>query len=117
MKMKNSRLNRCHGFASIVEVVIASVIFVVAAFGILTSVSAMRPEATISSERIQAVLAARGALEELRRSLSPDVWNSGDLQIGTRNVPCGAFTCTITVSAVGGGLNDFVRQVDLTVTY
>lgn len=104
------------GFASIVEVIIAAIIFTVAAFGIFTSIASMRPEGADSSEKLEAALMAKGKLEEFRRSLSPDSWNSGDLSIGTRTVTEDGYTYTWTVSN-GGAMDGFVRRVDLTISY
>lgn len=115
--MKQRLIQNQAGFASIVEVIIAAIIFTVAAFGIFTSIASMRPEGADSSEKLEAALMAKGKLEEFRRALSPDSWNNGDLSIGTnKTVTENGYTYTWTVSD-GGAMDDYVRRVDLTITY
>jgi hypothetical protein len=114
--MKTPFLNNKSGFASIVEVVVTAIIFTLAAFGIFTSIASLRPEGAQSGEKLDAALMAKGKLEELRQSLSPDLWNSGGLSLGTHTLTEGNFTYTWTVTEVPS-LEDFVRKVDMTVEY
>lgn len=114
--MKTPILNTNRGFASIVEVIVTAIIFTLAAFGIFTSIASLRPEGAQSGEKLDAALTAKGKLEELRQSLNPEVWNTGDLSLGTHTLTEGNFIYTWTVTEVPS-LEDFVRKVDMTIAY
>ena len=63
------------GFASFVEVLVTSVIFVVAALGIFTTISMLRPRAMDSAERIEAAYAGKSVLDRLRAYVDQRSWN------------------------------------------
>ncbi|MCA9398689.1 MAG: type II secretion system protein [Candidatus Omnitrophica bacterium] len=86
------------GFASFVEVVVTAVIFVLAAAGILASLSMIQPQGTESTEKLEAAYMAKGFLEELRTSVTADSWadTSGDLW------PTGGTPKTTTVTGPSG---------------
>lgn len=115
-KLKNNL-----GLASIVEVTVTAIIFMVAAAGIFSSISSLRPEGKGSADKLEAAYQGRQFLDEMRQNLSSTTW-TGQLAVGTygptpiTNPTTGrTYTFTYTVSAVPG-IND-VRKVDLTVDY
>lgn len=118
--MKNCRLNNKLGIASIVEVIVSAIIFATAAFGILTAITDLRPEGVESSKKLEAMLKAKGKLDELRRQNHPDLWNEGgDLYLGDHSETDGTYTYewTVTDIAEGTDLSDYARKVDFTITY
>ena len=58
------------GFVSIVEVIVTSVIFILAAFGILSSISKLSPAGVDTSKRLDAAYVGREFIENLRNSVS-----------------------------------------------
>ncbi|MFT7538660.1 MAG: Tfp pilus assembly protein PilV [Lysobacterales bacterium] len=54
------------GFGSIIEVTIAAIIFTIAAFGLMSSITMLSPETAISSQRLEAAYIGRSLLDELR---------------------------------------------------
>ncbi|HLF18511.1 MAG TPA: hypothetical protein VI749_06405 [Candidatus Omnitrophota bacterium] len=72
------------GFASIVEVIVASIIFLVTAFGIFAAISMLRPQGTTSIKRLEAVLAGKRVIDEIRADVYGNLWASGSpLDTGT----------------------------------
>ena len=63
------------GFVSIVEVIVTSVIFILAAFGILSSISKLSPAGVDTSKRLDAAYVGRKFIENLRNSVT--VYASG----------------------------------------
>ena len=63
------------GFVSIVEVIVTSVIFILAAFGILSSISRLSPAGVNTSQRLDAAYVGRKFIENLRNSV--DIYASG----------------------------------------
>lgn len=60
------------GFASIVEVVVTSIIFVLATAGIISTVSMLRPHGQESSKKIEAAYLGKAVLENLRKDVVAD---------------------------------------------
>ena len=63
------------GFVSIVEVIVTSVIFILAAFGILSSISKLSPAGVDTSKRLDSAYSGRKFIENLRNSIS--LYSSG----------------------------------------
>jgi len=71
------------GFASIIEVIISSIIFIIAAAGILTAVSTFQSQAGgNTSKRLEAVYAGKQVIDELRSEVDAETWDSGNLTTG-----------------------------------
>jgi len=70
---------RCEnkGFASIVEVIITSVIFVIVSAGIMSTVAQFRPQGQESSQKMEAAYIGKGVIDDLRRQVSAEDWFSG----------------------------------------
>ncbi|MBI5149668.1 MAG: hypothetical protein HZA28_02715 [Candidatus Omnitrophica bacterium] len=70
-----------NGFASILEVIITSIIFMLAAFGILTTVSMLRPAGQESFREVEAAYQAKNMMDYLRDQIDAATWgdNTGPL--------------------------------------
>ena len=64
------------GFASFVEVVITAVIFMIAAFGIFSAISMLRPHGVESAKKLQAAYVALGVYSTLRGKVDADYWDN-----------------------------------------
>ena len=65
------------GFASLVEVIITAVIFMLAAFGIFTTISMLRaPQGTESIKRLKAIYLAKAAIDDISRSVDAAHWHN-----------------------------------------
>jgi Tfp pilus assembly protein PilV len=104
------------GFASLLEVVISSIIFVIAAFGILTTISMLRPHGTASVERLEAAYIGKQVIDELRAQVDSRMWNNANslLAPGTHVRTIGNYTVTYSVSNIPG-LN--VRELTMNITF
>ena len=98
---------------SLIEVVLAALIFSITSAGLFSTFSAQRIATERSERRLQAVYYARQVLEELRARVDQRNWDSGDLSIGTHNLSSGAFNAAYNVTQDPTGL----RRVDLTVSW
>jgi type II secretory pathway pseudopilin PulG len=115
LKLKNKK-----GFASIVEVIITSIIFIIASVGIFATLSTLGTEGARSQQKLEALYAGKSVLDELRSSMNTTVWTSGDLATGNthrKNVYLGGgqFYDVNWITQDIPGLN--VREVTLNVNY
>jgi Tfp pilus assembly protein PilV len=109
--------NRTEGFASMVEVIVTSVIFILAAAGILSSVAMLRPHGEVSSEKVEAAYIAKGLLDDLHEEIDATTWyaNTGGLSLGAHPMPSiGAYTITYTVSATS---DPDLRHLSVDITW
>ncbi len=76
--------NNAYGFASFVEVVVTAIIFILAAFGIFTTISMLRPQGIDSAERLKAAYIGKAAYDRLRGYVDARIWedNSGPMWPG-----------------------------------
>jgi prepilin-type N-terminal cleavage/methylation domain-containing protein len=72
------RRQKNEGF-TVVEVIVASVIFALTAAGIFATVSALNQPATESSEEVTAVFLGKRILEDLRKDVDATTWTGGPL--------------------------------------
>ena len=70
-----------NGF-SIVEVIVAAMIFAFVAIGIISMTSSIRPKATISERKVGAALVAKMYLDWLRGKVDASTYNDGYLAVG-----------------------------------
>jgi len=92
------------GIASITEVIVTSVIFVIAAAGILSSVSMLRPQRQGSPRKLEAVYYGKGVIDELRTSVDAATWNTGPLRTGVDFIRAnGNFTANYSLTDVPNG--------------
>ena len=102
-----------NGFASIVEVIITSVIFVIGAAAVLSTTSQFRPQGQESSQKMEAAYMGKGIIDDLRQQVSADDWNTGNLMIGTYSLVNGDFTIDYRITEPIPNL----RHITMTVTW
>ena len=100
--MRNN--NEDKGF-SLIEVIMAALIFAIATGGLFSTFRVQREYSNKSERKLQAAYCGRQVLEELRSKIDQRNWDSGNLQEGTRtytfaSAPCSAFTAAYTVTNV-----------------
>ena len=71
-------------FASVLEVIVTAVIFMLAAFGIVTTVSMLRPHDLQVSREVEAAYHAKNMMDYLRGQVEATAWeaNTGPLATG-----------------------------------
>ena len=112
------RINTRKGFASLVEIVVTSVIFLLAGVGIFTSIAMLRPHGGESSKKLEAGYIAKRVLDQLRSSVDASTWDDPDpaspLHPGLHTCSIGDFT--VTYILINDAVLD-VRQLFMNVTY
>jgi hypothetical protein len=104
------------GFASITEVIVTSIIFVLATAGILTTLSMLRPHGGESSQKIEAAYLGKGIIDDLRKEIDAGTWNSGRLSIGQHNLgPIDGYTVSYTVTQLPPPAN--ARHLVMNITW
>jgi prepilin-type N-terminal cleavage/methylation domain-containing protein len=78
---KARRQNPLNGF-TLVEVVVAAIIFAIAAAGMMATVSSLTTPAAESSREVTAAFIGKQILENLRRNVNAENWNTGNLSTG-----------------------------------
>lgn len=112
MSVIGPRLVRNQAF-SMVEVLIVAVILSISVIGVMATMSAQKGPAVESDEKVQAALAAKQFLEELRSKVDASTYNTGDLSLGAHNnISYGGYTINYLVSADGNA-----RKVDLNIAW
>lgn len=98
------------------EVLVASFVFFIAVFGVVSSISLLSPHSANASKRLQAAYLAKNLIDGLRGSLTPTSWDDagGDLAIGSHTRTAGDFTLNWTVTAEASGT---LRKIVVQVTY
>ncbi|MBF0484042.1 MAG: hypothetical protein HQL25_04990 [Candidatus Omnitrophica bacterium] len=107
------------GVASMVEIIITAVIFLVAAVGIISTVSMLRPKATTSSKEIEAIYVAKDVLSKLRSSVDASTWCAAEnptspLNPGYYTNTIGNFTVRYTITANAA---TSARDINMTVNW
>lgn len=108
------------GFASIIEVVITAVIFILATAGILSTISMLRPHGVESSRKIEAAYIGKGIIDDLRNEVHAtttppyEYWGPNlDPDAGTYTQTQGDYTISYDVTQV----NPNLRKLDMTITW
>ena len=114
------RIKHQAGFASLMEVIVTAIIFFIAATGIFTTISMLRPHGVDSAKRLKAVYAGKQILDELRGKVSALTWNnaSGDLYPGNYNstVTNDNISYNIDYEIKNASLSD-IREVTMNIEY
>ena len=84
------KLVRKNAGFSLVEVIIATVIFSIASVGLFSTFSSMREASARSERRLQAAYYAKQLLEDLRAKVDQSIWGAG------ANPVWGLITCDAT---------------------
>lgn len=114
--MKKFNLKKFNkGIGSLTEVLIASIIFIIAVFGILSSMTMIAPQAEESSDRLKAAYAGKHVLDQLRSQIDADSWNdtSGELSVGTHNRCVDGHFVEWTVTEIG--TDGLLRRLEVSV--
>jgi len=69
------------GFASLVEIIISSIIFIIAAFGIFSSISMLRPQGNLSTKRLEAAYIGKGIIDQLHAHLMGNTWDDPTMNL------------------------------------
>ena len=103
------------GIASIVEVIVTAVVFVVAAAGILSTVAMFRPQGKEASLKIEAAYIGKGIIDDLRQQVNAEDWNNTTsiLWPGTYNATFGSFNIDYIITEPTSGL----RYLTMNITY
>lgn len=97
-----------------VEVIVAAVVFTLAAAGVLTAVSRARLPVSASDRRLQAATYGKQVLDQLRSDVSENTWNNSNWIIGNHDISGGGFNAyyVVTNDPVLGG-----KQVNLYLSW
>ena len=99
-----------YGFASILEVTITAIVFSIAAVGLMSTITMVNPESTISSKRLEAAYVGKSIMDELRRDVDASTWFIGNadnpLSTGT------TFTRTVDMGGIQYNVSYFLTDVD-----
>ena len=120
MKLMNNK-----GFASFVEVMVTSIIFVIASYGIFAAISGVNPSDNNSLARLEAAYIGKQVLEDLRTQVDARTWDdalANDLTpptYGPINITGvhGTYTVSANISSDDYGYSEGLRRVELTVDY
>ncbi len=105
-----------NGFASIVEVIVTTVVFVLATAGILSTVAMLKPEETETTQKIEAAYIAKGILDDLRKQVDAITWDDAgsNLAVGVpHEINFGDYFINYTVTEPIADL----RYVNMTITW
>ncbi len=102
-------LKNIHGFASIIEVVVTSIIFILSVFAILTTVSSLRPQSNSSTHQLEAIYVGREYMDYLRRFVNAQSWNSVSSPLITGHV----YTNTIDVTKADTGSQKLIGRYNI----
>ncbi len=118
------RRNKNTGF-TLVEIIVSSLIFAIAAAGVFATVSMLKQPTNVSSKEVTAAFIGKRILEDLRTQVDANNWNTGELAIGTHPPLTGPTTPVIVngisyapsyvVSADSKGTS--ARKVVLNITW
>ena len=79
-------LKQNKAFASFVEIIVTSVIFLLAGLGIFTSISMLRPHGSESAQKLEAAYIGKRVLDQLRGAVDASTWNLASSPLAP-NVP------------------------------
>ena len=104
------------GFASIVEIVVTTIVFVIAAAGILSTMIMFRPLGKEASLKVEAAYIGRGIIDDLRQQVNAEDWNDP----GSSLAP-GTYTTTIGIYTIDYEITDEpnlgYRKLTMNITY
>ena len=103
------------GIASIVEIIVTSVVFVIAAAGILTTVAMFRPHGKEASQKIEAAYIGKGMIDDLRQQINAEDWNDpgSNLAVDSYTVTIGNYTLDYEITQPAEGY----RYLTMNVTF
>ena len=116
-------------FASITEIIVTAIVFVVSSIGILSAITMVRPKGGDAVKRFQAAYIAKSMVDQIRSEIDGRTWNnSADIIPGgvqTRTFNPSSTNDTYTVKWKVRNVSDFVssdgysylRELELNVIY
>jgi len=72
---------------TLVEVIVATLIFMLVASGLFATISALSRPSGTSTREMTAALVAKGLLENLRMNIDAATWDSGAFTLGEHTLP------------------------------
>ena len=111
--MMHLKYNRSRNAFSMVEVIVAAVLFAVASAGIFATISYTN-RSIESNTRVRASVFSKKILDQLNREVSAATWNTGGLSVGNHNVAADPDFTGCTASYVVSNVSS-TRKVVLTV--
>jgi hypothetical protein len=111
------KLMNNQAFASILEVIVSSIIFMTAAVGFFSAVSMLRPQAADSTQKLAALYVGKRVMDDLRSQVYGNLWNhpSSGLRPGvlfTQTI--GVYTVNYIVTNVPGMP---LRRLDMNIQF
>ena len=122
-------------FASITEIIVTAVVFVVSAAGILTTIASIRPKGGDSVRRLEAMYFAKQQIEMIRGQVDARMWEPNPNDIGNSLIltdpatpyslnvasPKGNYLIEWQLSPATGFTDvngiSYLRELDMNVTY
>ena len=103
------------GMASIVEIIVTSVVFIIAAGGILSTVAMFRPQGKEASMKIEAAYIGKGVIDDLRQQVNAEDWyTASNLAVGGPYIlTFDIYTVNYTITDAGAGL----RKLTMNITF
>ena len=104
-------------FASIVEVTITAIIFSIAALGIFSTISTLRPDSVDATKKIEAIYAGQQVLNELYNDIDATTWDNPLSNLATgivHNRNIGIYSINYQLTNVPGLA---LRKLDMTITF
>lgn len=94
------RIHQRRAFASMAEVLVTAVIFVLSAVGIFATISMLRPHGMESKERLEAAYVGKSVIEQLRGYVDERMWDNSEspLAPGTHTEDIGNYVVSWDVS-------------------
>jgi type II secretory pathway pseudopilin PulG len=101
------------GIASIVEVIVTAVVFVIAAAGILSTVAMFRPQGKEASQKIEAAYIGKGIIDDLRRQVNAEDWDNlgSNLAVGTYSATFGVYNIDYIITEPTSGIRYLVMNI------
>ncbi len=103
-----------------VEVIVTSIIFIVASAGILTAISTFQPgSGGNASKRLEAVYAGKRVIDELRSQVDASTWNTGNLSVGVHSTIASGYTVNYLLADVPSGctVDCIARKMTMNIYY
>ncbi len=80
------KISKNDGFASFVEIVMTTGIFLITAVGIYSTIAMVSPKSAQSVKKLEAAYAGKSVIDQLYSRVSADTWSAvgGDFEIGRK---------------------------------
>lgn len=100
------------GFASMIEVIVTSIIFIITTAGILTTISTFNAQSGGNvSKRLEAVYVGKQVIDSFRSQVDAGTWDSGNLELGIHSTTVSGYIINYLVEGVPSGCGSLVNQL------